>query len=96
MGCHQFAEDGFALDGKLLENTYEEWKATRFAEDGVQCQNYQMPDRRHLWRGIHDPEMVKPGVTVELSTKQTSYRPGQMLQAVLRITNSGVGHHVPT
>jgi hypothetical protein len=55
-----------------------------------------MPDRRHLWRGIHDPEMVKPGVTVELSTKQTSYRPGQMLQAVLRITNSGVGHHVPT
>jgi hypothetical protein len=96
MGCHQFEEDGFALSGKLLENTHEEWKASRFAKEGVQCQNCHMPDRRHQWRGIHDPEMVKSGVTVELSAKKPSYRPGEMLQAALRITNSGVGHHFPT
>jgi hypothetical protein len=96
MGCHQFEEDGFALNGKLLENTYEEWQASRFATEGVQCQHCHMPDRRHLWRGIHDPEMVKSGVTVELSTKKPSYRPGEMLQAALRITNSGAGHHFPT
>src|SRR6266571_1553052 len=36
-GCHQFTSDGFALNGKLLENTYNEWRASRFARDGVQC-----------------------------------------------------------
>ena len=35
--CHQFTPDGFALNGKLLENTYREWKASRFAREGVQC-----------------------------------------------------------
>jgi len=33
--CHQFAPDGLALNGKLLENTYAEWKASRFAPEGV-------------------------------------------------------------
>src|SRR2546426_5119071 len=32
--CHQFTADGFALNGKLLENTYNEWKASRFAREG--------------------------------------------------------------
>lgn len=96
VGCHQFEADGFALNGKLLENTYQEWQASRYAKAGVQCQNCHMPDRRHLWRGIHDPEMVKAGVTVELSAKKPTYRPGETLQAALRITNSGVGHYFPT
>ena len=63
-GCHQFTSNGFALNGKLLENTHEEWKASRFAREGVQCQDCHMPERRHLWRGIHDPEMVRSGVTI--------------------------------
>lgn len=96
MGCHQFEADGFALNGKLLENTYQEWQASRYAKEGVQCQNCHMPDRRHLWRGIHDPEMVKSGVTIDFTTKKPTYRPGEMLQAALRITNSGVGHYFPT
>src|SRR6266511_3075735 len=40
--CHQFAPDGFALNSKLLENTYNEWKASRFAREGVQCQDCHM------------------------------------------------------
>ncbi|HEX9870674.1 MAG TPA: multiheme c-type cytochrome, partial [Candidatus Tectomicrobia bacterium] len=96
MGCHQFDEDGFALNGKLLENTYQEWQASRYAKEGVQCQNCHMPDRRHLWRGIHDSEMVKSGVTIALTTQKPTYRPGGTLQAALRITNSGVGHYFPT
>lgn len=51
-----------------------------------------MPDRRHLWRGIHDPEMVKNGVTVDLKTARESDR----VRATLTITNSGVGHYFPT
>lgn len=50
--CHQFPPDGFALNGKLLENTYEEWRTGPYARQGVQCQECHMPDRRHLWRDL--------------------------------------------
>src|SRR6266436_3896370 len=65
-GCHQFGPEGYALNGTLLENTYAEWKASRFAAAGVQCQDCHMPDRRHLWRGIHDADMVRGGLTITL------------------------------
>ncbi|MFQ5520026.1 MAG: redoxin domain-containing protein, partial [Candidatus Methylomirabilia bacterium] len=52
--CHQFGPGDFALNGKLLENAYEEWKASPYAARGIHCQDCHMPDRRHLWRGIHD------------------------------------------
>jgi hypothetical protein len=94
--CHQFAADGLALNGKLLENTYEEWKASPAASSGLQCQDCHMPDRRHLWRGIHDPEMVRQGVDITLTTDQERYRPGDQVQAMLTITASRVGHAFPT
>jgi hypothetical protein len=90
--CHQFKPDGFALNGKPLENTYAEWQASRFARAGVQCQDCHMPDRRHLWRGIHDPGMVKSGVTIELVREAVP----DAVAATLRVTNTGVGHAFPT
>ncbi|MGH7263256.1 MAG: multiheme c-type cytochrome [Candidatus Rokuibacteriota bacterium] len=95
-GCHQFPEDGFALNGKLLENTYNEWKASRFARAGTQCQDCHMPDRRHLWRGIHDPDTVRSGLTITFRPDRDRYRPGETVTATLTVTNSGVGHHFPT
>lgn len=94
--CHQFDADGFALNGKLLENTYEEWKASPAAARGVQCQNCHMPDRRHLWRGIHDPEMVRSGVAVDVATDRPRYKPRDEVTARITITTAGVGHHFPT
>ena len=94
--CHQFAPDGFALNGKLLENTYEEWKASRFAREGVQCQDCHMPDRRHLWRGIHDPDMVRSGLTIAARTDGTSVRRGGSVRGTLTVTSSRVGHAFPT
>jgi hypothetical protein len=94
--CHQFPADGYALNGKLLENTYNEWRAGPFAQAGLQCQDCHMPDRRHLWRGIHDPEMVRSGVTIALVTDKPRYRPSQLLTATLTITNSRVGHAFPS
>jgi hypothetical protein len=96
MGCHQFQPDGNALNGKLLENTYNEWKNGPYAAQGIQCQQCHMPDRRHLWRGIHDPEMVKAGVKVDLQLNQQNYCIGDKLEATLTLTNSGVGHYFPT
>jgi hypothetical protein len=94
--CHQFASDGFALNGKLLENTYNEWKASRFAREGVQCQDCHMPDRRHRWRGIHDVEMVRSGLTIAAKADAERYRPGDVAVVRLRVTSTRVGHAFPT
>jgi hypothetical protein len=95
-GCHQFNADDFALNGKLIENTYAEWHASPYATEGTQCQDCHMPDRRHLWRGIHDPKMVQQAMTVALSTDTVVYKAGEAAQATVTITNSGAGHYLPT
>lgn len=87
-GCHQFAPGALALEGTLVQNTYEEWRASRFARAGKQCQDCHMPDRRHRWRGIHDEAMVRSGVTIDAdATPET---------ITLRVRNTGVGHAFPT
>ena len=95
-GCHQFEPSGSALNGKLLENTYNEWKEGPYAREGRTCQSCHMPERRHLWRGIHDPEMVKQGVSVRLSVDKERYQVGEQVKAEIALANTGVGHHVPT
>ncbi|MDE2483663.1 MAG: hypothetical protein KGL32_00235 [candidate division NC10 bacterium] len=95
-GCHQFEPNGYALNGKLLENTYNEWKEGPYAREGKACQSCHMSERRHLWRGIHDPEMVKQGVSVRLSLDKARYRVGEQVQAEMTLVNTGVGHNFPT
>lgn len=91
--CHQFTEDQYAVNGKLLENTYEEWRASRYAREGKTCQSCHMPDRRHLWRGIHDHEMVKAGVTIDVTAPRIQ---SGVVSATLTIKNTGTGHYFPT
>ncbi len=95
-GCHQFGADGLALAGKLLENTYEEWRASPFARRGVHCQDCHMPDRRHLWRGIHDPEMVRSGLSITLAGEGERLRPGDTVRLALSVESTRVGHAFPT
>lgn len=47
-----------------------------------------MPDRRHLWRGIHDPEMVRRGLTIDVGEAESTL--------TLRVRSTGVGHAFPT
>ena len=91
--CHQFEEDGFALNGKLLENTFEEWKTSVHASEGRSCQSCHMPERRHLWRGIHDPDMVRRALTIDVSGSVVL---GSGLKGEMRIRNTGAGHYFPT
>ena len=91
--CHQFEADGYALNGKLLENTWQEWRASPQAKAGESCQTCHMPDRRHLWRGIHDREMVLSGVSIELDEIATTQG---LVTGSLILTNSGTGHRFPT
>jgi len=90
--CHQF--DSPAANGKSLQNTYVEWQNSEYGRRGQVCQSCHMPDRRHLWRGIHDPEMVRSGITVEWILPERHHRKPPEL--ALRLVNSGVGHRFPT
>jgi len=94
--CHQFKPDGFAVNGKLLQNTYEEWKASPFAREGTQCQDCHMPDRRHLWRGIHDEAMVRSGLEITLEPDAPALAAGQDFTLTLAVRNARVGHAFPT
>ncbi len=91
--CHQFAEDDPALNGKLLENTFEEWRQSRYARERKPCQSCHMPGRRHLWRGIHDPDMVRSGLELRVEPVATE-RDGAALRLVLQ--SVGIGHFFPT
>jgi len=91
--CHQFEDDGYALNGKLLENTYEEWRTSPAGREGRACQACHMPDRRHLWRGIHDPQMTRAGVTIDAGAPVLA---GARVKARLRVANTGTGHAFPT
>ncbi len=94
--CHQFAPDGPTLAGKPLENTYEEWRGSPAARRGLQCQSCHMPDRRHLWRGIHDADMVRSGLDIVLRAGRPRYRPGDIGRVTFMITTPRVGHAFPT
>lgn len=50
--------------------------------------------RRHLWRGGHDPEMVRQGLDVRF-TRQAGPA-GKEATFVLRLENVGAGHYLPT
>lgn len=91
--CHQFEANEFSLNGKLLENTYVEWQQSKYADEGIHCQNCHMPDRKHQWRGIHDPEMVRKGVTID---SRSGNLEGPQLHAQMIMTNTGTGHRFPT
>jgi nitrate/TMAO reductase-like tetraheme cytochrome c subunit len=85
--CHQFPQT-YAVNGKPLQNTYVEWQSSPQAAQGVTCQGCHMPDRKHLWRGIHDPEMVAAGLAARFDVDTETAR--------FDLTNSDVGHAFPT
>jgi hypothetical protein len=86
--CHQFDETGLSVNGKPLENTYVEWRASRYAEEGITCQDCHMPDRVHAFKGIHDPETTRRGLAVEAVRHDRGIR--------VRAGNVGAGHALPT
>jgi hypothetical protein len=52
------------------------------------------PVRQHLWRGGHDPAMVKQGLEVLLA--EAERRPGDKRKFILTLTNVGAAHYLPT
>ena len=92
-GCHQFGPDETRLNGKLLQDTYAEWLASPQRTEGETCQSCHMPDRRHLWKGIHDAETVREALKLEAVPLEEN---GDSLTVEVRLSNTGAGHHLPT
>lgn len=94
ISCHQFHRTGARLNGVLLENTYNEWRASPYARRGITCQVCHMPDGRHSFKGIHNMHFVRRALTIHLQVRSPT--PGGPLVARLTVTNTGVGHDFPT
>ncbi len=94
--CHDFRGNDRELKDKYLQETYEEWRRTQYAEDGVTCQSCHMPDGEHSFKGIHDPEFVKAGMTVDAELRALGAGFMEPVMATLTVTNTGVGHRMPT
>jgi hypothetical protein len=78
----------------LLENTYNEWRASPYAKRHITCQSCHMPKGSHSFYGIHNRRFVRRALTIRMNLSQTL--PGHPLRAKLSVTNSGVGHDFPT
>lgn len=93
--CHQhrLEDNPPRINGKLQVDTWQQWKQSPQAQQGIHCQSCHMPDRQHLWRGIHDAQMTKTALDVQLNIKRESEH-SALVDIVL--TNKGAGHHFPT
>jgi hypothetical protein len=85
--CHQF-DSTTAVNGKPLQNTYREWLDSPYAKRGISCQSCHMPNRAHLFRGIHDKDMVRQGLSISTQATKSSVD--------LVVESTKIGHRFPT
>jgi hypothetical protein len=91
--------------------TYAEYEGKYFMQErGFICQSCHMPEidrpvavngpirrgRQHLWRGGHDPDMIRRAVAVQVKADAAAPNPGDRVGVTLTIINAGAGHKIPT
>ena len=109
--CHNVVSGPFQFYNVGPCGTYAEYEGQYFMkEKGFTCQSCHMPTisrpvaeggpirqgRRHLWRGGHDPEMVKRAVAIQVNADNPNPGPGQEVNFTLTLINAGAGHKIPT
>ncbi len=91
--------------------TYAESEGEFFIKErGFTCQSCHMPvvdrpvatgspirrGRRHLWRGGHDPEMIRRAVALQVQAHPSTPVPGEEVTFTVTLMNAGAGHKIPT
>ncbi len=91
--------------------TYAEYEGKYFMQErGFICQSCHMPEidrpvahggpirrgRRHLWRGGHDPDMIREAVAVQVQADPPAPKPGETVTFTATLINAGAGHKIPT
>ncbi len=108
--CHQVTSGPLQFYNGGPCATFFEFEDGPYAKRGYICQNCHMPEivrpvatggpvrqgRQHLWRGGHDPEMIKRALQAELVVPAVPAQPGETVTFQLRVTNGGAGHAIPT
>jgi hypothetical protein len=109
--CHNVVSGPMQFYNAGPCGTYPEYEGKFFMkEKGLICQSCHMPEverpvakdspirfgRRHLWRGGHDPEMVKRAVAVQVQADPPAPKPGDDVTLTLTLINAGAGHKIPT
>lgn len=94
--CHDFPDGWKRLGDKLVQETYAEWRHTDYSTSDVTCQSCHMPEGRHLFKGIHDPEITKKAFEATAEVVDPGTAVLKPVTAKLTITNVGAGHRFPT
>ena len=109
--CHNVVSGPFQFYNVGPCGTYAEYEGEFFMkEKGMICQSCHMPEvtrpvaqggpirsgRRHLWRGGHDPEMIKRAIAVQVIADPPQPQPGERVTFILTLINAGAGHKIPT
>ena len=109
--CHNVVSGPMQFYNAGPCGTYPEYEGKFFMkEKGLICQSCHMPEiqrpvakdspirfgRQHLWRGGHDPEMVKRAVAVQVKADPPAPKPGDDVRLTLTLINAGAGHKIPT
>lgn len=105
-GCHEYTNK----DGVKLLETYSEWKASRYASEGIQCQNCHMPLTEGL---VVRPDVKETMMKINLHNLQGGHSVDKVKSATevrirdiqkfpgsvrisVDVTNKGSGHRIPT
>lgn len=105
-GCHAYKNQ----NGVTISDTYAEWKASKYAKQGVTCQTCHMPGQsgRVSYLGPPRPkvpdhsfsaeiaEMAQPGPAETIVLRGTKSASGDSLTLSAVVTNTGWGHSLPT
>ncbi|KCZ72440.1 Nitrate reductase cytochrome c-type subunit (NapB)/NapC/NirT cytochrome c family, N-terminal region [Candidatus Methanoperedens nitroreducens] len=100
--CHEFS-----INGVPVYETYTEWKESPYAAEGKQCQDCHMETKsgvaakdgpvrekvyQHFWYGGHSGQFLEKAFQIESRVQQI----GDKIIVTLNVTNSNVGHMVPS
>jgi hypothetical protein len=109
--CHNVVSGPFQFYNVGPCGTYAEYEGRYFMKErGMICQSCHMPEverpvadagpirhgRQHLWRGGHDPDMIRRAVAVDIRVEPPVPKPGDPVRFVLTLVNAGAGHKIPT
>ena len=109
--CHSVASGPLQFYRAGPCGTFTEYEGEFFMKErGFTCQHCHMPEisrpvatdgpirqgRQHVWRGGHDPEMVKRAVAIQVKADPPVPAPGDTVTMTLTLINAGAGHKIPT
>ena len=98
--CHEYTNE----IGLPLFTTFTEWENSEYGDPDsdmyMTCQDCHMPMedgmRTHYFGGLHAESMLQKAAVVDMKINSTTFDQGEYITLVVDVTNSGVGHDIPS